>query len=229
MWIGGVTQNCIRPVADRMSDSSPPPVRFLDTGDGVLPSKRTAAHWNVNRTTFPPSDPRYASFGTPRKETMLNLAADTPPGHFVELGVYQGGTAWRLARLAVIQQRECHLFDTFRGIPESTPSIDTVPAGNLADTDLETVARLVQTAVFHVGVFPMTMPRGLGPVAFAHVDFSQYRSCLAAIDHLYPLLVLGGVMLFDDYNVTPGARKAVNDRFGLSITRTREGKAYVKR
>lgn len=209
--------------------SNAPPVLLRDFGNGVVPSKRTAAHWNASRTTFNPDDWRYRAFGTPRKETMLKLAADTPMGHFVELGVYQGDTAWRLARLAQTQRRECHLFDTFRGIPEFTDGIDVIPAGGLADTDLDIVAQRVRTAVFHVGVFPYSMPIGLGPVAFVHVDFSQYRSCLAAIDHLYPLLVQGGIMLFDDYNVTPGARKAVNGRFGLGITRTREGKAYVRR
>jgi hypothetical protein len=169
------------------------------------------------------------AFGTPRKESMLRLAADTPPGHFVELGVYRGGTATRLAALAMAQGRECHLFDTFRGVPEATPSLDITPIGQFADTDLEIVRRLIPTAIIHPGVFPGTMPVGLDFIAFVHVDFEQHLSNLAAIDRLYPLLVKGGIMLFDDYNVTPGARKAVTDRFGGVVRRTREGKAYVIR
>ena len=36
---------------------------------------------------------------------MLDLAASTPPGAFVEVGVYRGGTAWHLAQLAEQQKR----------------------------------------------------------------------------------------------------------------------------
>lgn len=209
-----------------------PPLRIRDQPEfGIVqPSKRLVRDWNTNRTTFHPADPRYSMFGTPRKETMLRMAADTPmDGHFVELGVHQGGTAWRLAQLAVMQGRECHLFDTFRGIPEFTPGIDIIPVGSLADVDLETVRRRIPTAVFHVGIFPSTMPTDLGPIAFAHIDCDQYRSYLAAIDRFYPRLIKNGVMLFDDYNVTPGAKKAVDDSFGLAVAYTREGKAYVRK
>jgi hypothetical protein len=184
--------------------------------------------WNTNRTVFHPDDPRYRIFGTPRKETMLKLAVATPAGCFVELGVHRGGSACRLAWLAAKQGRDCHLFDTFRGIPESTPGIDPIPVGAMADgVDEEGVRRLIPTAIFHVGIFPDTMPADLGPIAFAHIDCDQYRSTRAAIERFCPLLVPHGVMLFDDYNVTPGAKRAVDENFGDAIHLTREGKAFV--
>lgn len=205
-----------------------PPIRIRDNEGLVQPSKRLATDWNKNRTTFEPSDPRYFIYGTPRKESMIRLATDTPPGHFVELGVYQGGTAWRLARLAALQGRECHLFDTFCGIPECTFGIDIIPIGKFADTNIEYVKKLIPTAIYHVGVFPNTMC-DLGPLAFVHLDCDQYRTYLAAIDHFYPLLVPGGILLADDYNVTPGAKKAMDDTFGSNLMFTREGKAYIKK
>jgi O-methyltransferase len=160
---------------------------------------------------------------------MVRLAMDVPQGHFVEFGVYQGGTATRLARLATLQSRECHLFDTFKGIPEFTEGIDIVPIGRFSDTDVEFVRRLCPTAVFHIGVFPDTMPRDLSSIAFCHIDCDQYRSCLAAIDRFWPRMVKGGIMLFDDFNVTPGVNKAVKANFKNAYTITREGKAYVVR
>jgi hypothetical protein len=181
--------------------------------------------WNTNRTVFHPLDPRYTLFGTPRKETMLRLAETTPPGCFVEFGVYQGGSAWRLARLAEAQGRACHLFDTFCGMPYQS-AIDPIPVGHLGDVDLDAVKRLIPTAIFHVGVFPETMT-DIGSLAFAHIDCDQYQSCVAAIERFIPLLVEHGIMLFDDYNVTPGVRKAVDDAFGAALHLTREGKAYV--
>jgi hypothetical protein len=199
-------------------------------GNQARKSQTIESDWNTNRTMFAPSDPRHRIFGTPRKETLLRLAASTPAGCFVEFGVHGGGSAWRLARLAAEQGRECHLFDTFCGIPESTPEIDLVPVGSLADgVDVNAVRRLIPTAIFHVGVFPETMPPDLGPIAFAHIDCDQYRSYLAGIDRFYPLMVLDGIMLFDDYNVTPGAKRAVDEKFGFTIFRTREGKAFVRK
>lgn len=178
------------------------------------------------RPAYFPDDPRIGDFGTPRKETLLRLASETPEGCFVEFGVHAGGSAWRLANLAILQGRECHLFDTWKGIPEAS-EFDVIPVGALADVDVEKVKEAIPSAIFHVGVFPDTMPEQFAPVAFVHVDCDQYRSCLAAIDHFKPYMVTGGVMLFDDFNVTPGVRKAVNERFNGLFQITREGKAFI--
>ncbi len=110
-------------------------------------------------------------------------------------------------------------------MPESGPE-DVIPIGDHADVCLQTVQALIPSAIFHVGVFPTTMPDPFEPIAFAHIDCDQYRSCLAAIDCFYPLLIVGGIMLFDDYNVTHGVRKAVDERFA-NLHLTREGKAYI--
>ena len=131
--------------------------------------------WNDHRTVYPVNDPRAVLYGTPRKETLLKLAEGAPAGCFVEFGVYQGGSAWRLAKLAKCQGRSCHLFDTFSGIPEQS-EIDFIPIGHLGDVDLAEVRRLIPTGVFHVGVFPATMPDEFEPIAFAHIDCDQYQS-----------------------------------------------------
>ena len=47
---------------------------------------------------------------------MVRLAGSVPAGHFVEVGVFRGGTAWHLAQLTG-DDRELHLFDTFSGMP----------------------------------------------------------------------------------------------------------------
>jgi hypothetical protein len=41
-------------------------------------------------------------------------------------------------------------------------------------------------------------------------------------------MVLGGVMVFDDYDVLPGARRAVDELFGKSVELSAEGKARVR-
>lgn len=158
-------------------------------------------------------------------QTLLELAMATPPGCFVEFGVYKGGSAWHLAKLAAEQDRTLHLFDTFTGIPEASIHDRQHKVGDFADTDVETVKGLIPSAVFHVGMFPDTMTE-IGPIAFCHVDCDQYVSCLAAIEHFWPRLVAGGVMLFDDYSFTSGVTKAVKETFER-IQLTDEGKGYV--
>ncbi len=159
-------------------------------------------------------------------QKMLELAAETPrEGCFVELGVYKGGSAWHLARLAKEQDRTLHLFDTFTGIPEQSVHDIQHKIGDFADTDVATVMALIPSAIFHVGEFPATMIE-IGNIAFAHIDCDQYFSCMAAIEHFLPRLLSGGIMLFDDYTATHGVTKAVNEAFGDQIHLTIE-KAYI--
>jgi len=158
-------------------------------------------------------------------EVMLALAELAPVGGcFVEVGVYKGGAAWNLANLAREHGRALHLFDTFTGIPEAIPE-DTHKVGDFADTSFEMVKERIPGAVFHVGIFPNTLPANMPPVAFAHIDCDQYMSTHAAIKRL-PMMA-GGIMLFDDYGCTTGATRAVDEAFGKSIHHTKQNKAYV--
>jgi hypothetical protein len=51
-------------------------------------------------------------------------------------------------------------------------------------------------------------------ISFLNIDVDVYEPTKAALEHLYPLVSKGGVILLDDYaNVFPGANKAVDDYF----------------
>lgn len=159
---------------------------------------------------------------------MLRLARSAPPGDFVEVGVYKGGSAWHLQRLAAERGNALHLFDTFTGIPERTDG-DEHRIGDFSDTSLEAVQTAVPSAVFHPGVFPATMvgsPWRPGDVAFVHVDCDQRDTIAAVIATFEPLLCGGGIMLFDDYGALDAATKVVDDMLGDVIQVTGQGKAY---
>ena len=51
------------------------------------------------------------------------------------------------------------------------------------------------------------------PVVLAHIDCDWYASVMTCLIRLEPLLVPGGVMVIDDYNVWSGARRAVDEYF----------------
>ena len=158
---------------------------------------------------------------------MCRLANSVPGGAFAEVGVYHGGSAWFLAQIAKDRGNALHLFDTWAGIPCKAP-IDIHAPGDFADVVLSEVREKLPDAVFHVGVFPQTMPGDLDELAFVHADCDQYESVKSCIDVLYPKLVTGGIMLFDDYGALDGATLAVEEAFGDDrLFLTDEGKAYV--
>jgi Macrocin-O-methyltransferase (TylF) len=161
--------------------------------------------------------------------SMVALAEASPPGCFVEVGVYKGGTAWHLARVAREQGRALHLFDTFTGIPHRDVEDNEHHIGDFGDTSFETVKAAIPDAIFHIGTFPESMPKAwLSAIAFVHVDCDQYRGINAAIQLFWSDMRDGSIMLFDDYGETSGCTKAVDQRFisGM-IRRTPQGKAYV--
>lgn len=143
-------------------------------------------------------------------QVMMNVASVTPPGPFIEIGVYRGGSAYCLSQLATSQFRKLHLFDTFSGMPEKS-EIDTHEIGDFADTDVERIKEFIPDATFHVGMFPGTMPDGLTGIAFAHVDCDQYESVKAACMILPRRMMRGGIIYFDDYGCLAGATAAVDE------------------
>lgn len=158
---------------------------------------------------------------------MCEIASKTPLGIFAELGVYRGGSAKRLAEVARKQGRELHLFDTFTGIP-FRHECDQHDVGDFSDTKEQDVRDLIPDAIFHVGIFPETMPKKLGRIAFLHIDADQYQSYKDAIRLFSPLMVSGGVMWFDDYECLASATKAVNESFGGMLTKSNFNKYYMR-
>ena len=141
-------------------------------------------------------------------------------GEFWECGVYKGGTARLLAGLtAAAGERRLRLFDTFAGMPETDPDKDVHRRGDFSDTSLAAVKRVVGEdghVRFHPGFIPQTFS-GLEDecIAFAHVDVDIHQSIMDCCAFIYPRLVPGGILVFDDYGfpTCPGARAAVDAFF----------------
>jgi O-methyltransferase len=143
-------------------------------------------------------------------------------GVIVECGVFRGGTALLAARtLAAAGQAErpLHLFDSFQGMADDTAAEESFRPGDLGRTSPAHVRQLLAShpAVhLHVGYIPATFEGlELGPIAWAHVDLDLYDSIRNAVNYLYPRLVPGGYLIFDDYGFPScaGARRAVDEAF----------------
>lgn len=147
---------------------------------------------------------------------LIEMAGETPPGAFVEVGVYRGGSAEKLVEKAREQGRALWLFDTFAGIPCKDWD-DRHRIGDFADCSFDAVQARIPDALIVVGDCRVTLAEAnTGPVAFAHIDCDQYASIKACIAELTPRMVRGGVMWFDDYGpgFLEGADRAVEEAFG---------------
>ena len=128
---------------------------------------------------------------------LLKFAGSTPPGAFVEVGVYKGGTASHLTQLAEEQQRDVFLYDTFEGIPYSSDK-DWHKVGDFAEgVDYASIVEALPYAKISKGIFPASaLP--MGPIAFLHLDCDQYQSVIDSLAYLKDQLVEDAVVWFDD-------------------------------
>ena len=153
---------------------------------------------------------------------LVETAHQAPEGAIVEIGVYQGGSAYELAKLG----RPLYLYDTFEGLPYAGP-LDGNKKGKFSETSAEAVQKIIPQAHVIKGLFPDSLVP-MPPVAFVHADADQYESTKAICEVMPPLMVDGGIIWFDDYGVLncQGCTKAVDEHF-TDIIRLRSTRAYV--
>ncbi|MBK8011290.1 MAG: class I SAM-dependent methyltransferase [Deltaproteobacteria bacterium] len=159
-------------------------------------------------------------------------------GDYVECGVWRGGSSMAAALALIARQdtaRTLHLYDTFEGMTAPT-AYDRSLGGDSAETLLASEARSPDSPTWCVadeadvrrnlastgypgsrirfvrGPVEQTLPDpALGPIALLRLDTDWYASTRHELDHLYPLLVPGGVLIIDDYGHWEGARRAVDE------------------
>jgi O-methyltransferase len=157
---------------------------------------------------------------------LMQLVRQTArvPGDLAEVGVYMGGTAKLLARLAAVQKRLL-LFDTFSGMPDTNADIDFHRRGDFADASLDSVRAFLHGCP-NIEIYPGLFPESASTVhgrafSLVHVDVDVHASVVACCEFFYPRLSPGGVLVFDDYGMVtcPGAKRAVDDFFASTVDR----------
>jgi len=159
------------------------------------------------------------------------------PGAVVECGVWKGGSmmaAARTLREVGDNRRELYLFDTFAGMPE--PGADDVDFAGVSALDewrrfhhsrlnaparaaVDEVREALRTVGYpegHVhlvrGMVEDTVPcQAPSCIALLRLDTDYYGSTRHELEHLYPRLAPGGVLIIDDYGHFQGARRAVDE------------------
>lgn len=153
------------------------------------------------------------------------------PGCFAEFGVFRGGTALLAARIlrGASDKRALHLFDSFAGMPKTSAG-EAFDSGDFSQTSEAMVRGLIEpvgpNTNFHVGFIPQTFAGlNLGPIAFAHVDVDLYQSVLDCVEFIYPRLVVGGIIVFDDYGF-PSCTRA-REATDIAFSRLPEKPIYL--
>lgn len=180
------------------------------------------------------------------------------PGAVVECGVWRGGSMHAVARtldLAGDHSRDLYLFDTFEGMTPPSEH-DRRHDGRTAEQLLATSDRSsavwacasledvrqgfaqvpypAERIHYVQGPVEETVPeRAPERIALLRLDTDWYASTKHELEHLYPRLVSGGVLIIDDYGYWKGARKATDEfleRTGerLLLIRIDTGRIAVK-
>jgi O-methyltransferase len=129
-------------------------------------------------------------------------------GSLIEIGVWRGGSGILIgqkAKLSGIKDR-VYLCDTFRGVVKAGEYDEKYLGGEHADTSIGVVRELAD--VFHLdrlsiveGVFPNDIKGSIPDQTFrfCHMDVDVYQSAKDTLEWIWPRLVVGGVLVCDDY------------------------------
>ena len=162
------------------------------------------------------------------------------PGALVECGVWRGGVMMAMlleAQACGDPSRHAYLYDTFEGMSAPGPqdvnwegqnaqekyvasdptatgsswcraSLEDVQAG-IASLGLPSQIHYVKGKV--EDTLPGTLPEH---IALLRLDTDWYESTKAEMEHLFPRLSPGGVLIVDDYGSWAGSRQAVDEYLG---------------
>ena len=162
------------------------------------------------------------------------------PGDFAECGVWKGGscmiTALSLLHFG-INNRKIYMYDTYRGMTEPSEN-DCISStgenifsrwkksrdkdGNyMWASSLDEVKNNMGTCGYSekkiiyvegdVRETLLTVKPEL--LSYLRLDTDWYDSTKAELEHLYPILEKGGVIIVDDYGHFTGSKKAVDEYF----------------
>ena len=155
-------------------------------------------------------------------------------GDVVECGVAAGGSSIVIMRSLLLNDsvRDVYLYDTYKGMPEpckyDRKTRDITHAKTIyaekehwSEHSQKAVRKAIQDKCpcypferirFIEGKVEDTIP-GVIPdkIALLHLDTDFYESTKHELEHLFPRLAVGGVLILDDYGAWSGAQRATDE------------------
>lgn len=165
-------------------------------------------------------------------------------GCIIECGVWRGGMIAGMADV-LGANREYYLFDSFEGLPDAK-EIDGEGAlawqadkesSNYHDNctaEIEWAQKAMNKSkatnvTFLKGWFEDTIPQFQlkEPIAVLRLDGDWYDSTMVCLEHLFPLVIPGGLIILDDYYAWDGCSKALHDYLSKHKRSERIKQAYT--
>ena len=171
-------------------------------------------------------------------QAMKYVSENNIAGDFVECGVWRGGSTMAAALMLKKLNdttRRLFLYDTFEGMPapgEEDRQFDGTAAETVLNAsekntgawcyadepDVRANLALAEypddKIICVAGKVEDTIPR-VAPqtISLLRLDTDWYESTRHELEHLYPRLTVGGVLIIDDYGHWQGAKQATDEYF----------------
>jgi O-methyltransferase len=144
-------------------------------------------------------------------------------GDILEVGVWRGGTGCLMAKRAKQLNPSATVFlcDTFSGVVKASERDSHYHGGEHADTSVDIVRQLatkmgLDNIQLLKGIFPDATGDKIEDMRFSlcHIDVDVYESAKQVTEWVWPRLVTGGVIVYDDYGFLgcEGVTNLVNER-----------------
>ncbi|MCC6138367.1 MAG: class I SAM-dependent methyltransferase [Bdellovibrionaceae bacterium] len=168
------------------------------------------------------------------RQAVKHIVDNRLEGSFVECGVWRGGSMMAVAKTLLYlneKNRDLFLFDTYEGMSEPT-ALDVDHKGESATENWQTLNTWVAVSEARVkenilktgydaskihlikGKVEDTLPeKAPAKIALLRLDTDWYESTKHELEHLYPRLVQGGILIIDDYGHFKGSRQATDEYF----------------
>jgi O-methyltransferase len=171
-------------------------------------------------------------------EAVKYITRQRIPGSIVECGVWRGGSMMAAAlalRNMQCTTRELYLFDTFAGMPKpndldvdfhghsAMPVFRSTQRGedssdfcfaSFSDVQEGMASTGYDQQLIHLikGKVENTIPlQAPDRIALLRLDTDWYESTRHELEHLFPRLSCGGILIIDDYGYWKGAKKATDE------------------
>ncbi len=193
----------------------------IETFDCLSSYDKRQSRWNMDARARPMTLLSKGQLDLIEK-CALKIEEMNVPGDYIEAGVWRGGAIIFMRALMKaygIEQRKIIAADSFSGIPQNQvfrhdpvdnwvdrweASLDEVN-GNIARFGL-----LDDRIEMLSGLFSDSLPSLSGrSFALIRLDSDAHDSVMASLEHLYPALSPGGIIIVDDWHLV-GCRFAVN-------------------
>ena len=156
--------------------------------------------------------------------SLVSQTVSFAPGDYLEVGTWRGGSGCLIARRVkeICPGSRVFLADTFAGIVKAGEIDGGYTDGAHDDASVDDVKALASRMTVDVEVLQGMFPDDTGTqiedrvFRLCHIDVDVYQSGKDVLEWIWPRLVPGGIVVFDDYgfNSCPGVTRLVNEESG---------------